>query len=271
MENCMQACMEMNKSIVILDRPNPIGGHIIEGPVLQRAYTSFVGQRPLPVRHGMTVGEIGNYLWNTFYPSLDFHVIPMQGWKRTSWFDNTLLPWVMPSPNMPTLNTATVYPGMCLLEGTNISEGRGTTRPFEIFGAPFIEPESLVIQLKGFNLPGIIFRPLHFQPTFQKHAGNICGGAQLHVTHRERFRPFKTGVAILKTVHDLYPEYFSWKQPPYEYETEKMPIDILAGTDRLRQDIEKGEKLDRMEEWWQEQSKEFNKGYRKKYLIYRNT
>jgi uncharacterized protein YbbC (DUF1343 family) len=271
MENCMQACMEMNKSIAILDRPNPIGGHIIEGLVLQRAYTSFVGQRPLPVRHGMTVGEIGNYLWNTFYPSLDFHVIPMQGWKRTSWFDNTLLPWVMPSPNMPTLNTATVYPGMCLLEGTNISEGRGTTRPFEIFGAPFIEPESLVIQLKGFNLPGIIFRPLHFQPTFQKHAGNICGGAQLHVTHRERFRPFKTGVAILKTVHDLYPEYFSWKQPPYEYETEKMPIDILAGTDRLRQDIEKGEKLDRMEEWWQEQSKEFNKGYRKKYLIYRNT
>lgn len=269
MENCMQACMEMNKSIVILDRPNPIGGHIIEGPVLQKAYTSFVGQRPLPIRHGMTVGEIGNYLWNTFYPSLDFHVIPMQGWKRTSWFDNTLLSWVMPSPNMPTLDTATVYPGMCLLEGTNISEGRGTTRPFEIFGAPFIEPDLLVKQLEKSKLPGVMFRPLYFQPTFQKHAGNICGGAQLHVTHRERFKPFKTGITILKVVHDLYPEHFSWKQPPYEYETEKMPIDILAGTDRLRQDIERGETPGQMEEWWQGQSKEFDKGYRKKYLIYK--
>jgi len=271
MENCMQACMEMNKSIVILDRPNPIGGHKIEGSVLEKAYTSFVGQRPLPVRHGMTVGEIGNYLWNTFYPSLDFHVIPMQGWKRTSWFDNTLLSWVMPSPNMPTLDTATVYPGMCLFEGTNISEGRGTTRPFEIFGAPFIEPDLLVKQLEKSKLPGVMFRPLYFQPTFQKHAGNICGGAQLHVTHRERFKPFKTGITIVKVVHDLYPENFSWKQPPYEYETEKMPIDILAGTGKLREDIEKGEKLDRMEEWWQEQSKEFNKRYRKKYLIYHNT
>lgn len=268
MENCMQACMEMNKSVVILDRPNPLGGHKIEGPVLEKAYASFVGQRPLPVRHGMTVGEIGNYLWSEFYPSLDFHVIPMQGWKRKFWFDNTHLPWVMPSPNMPTLDTAMVYPGMCLLEGTNISEGRGTTRPFEIFGAPFIEPELLVKQLKEFNLPGVVFRPLYFQPTFQKHTGKVCGGAQLHVAHREKYKPFKTGVAIIKAVHDLYPEHFTWKQPPYEYETEKMPIDILAGTDKLRKDIEKREKLDRMEDWWQEQGKEFNNKFRKRYLMY---
>jgi uncharacterized protein YbbC (DUF1343 family) len=271
MENCMQVCMEINKSIVILDRPNPIGGHKIEGPVLEEAYASFVGQRPLPVRHGMTVGEIGNYLCNEFYPSLDFHVIPMQGWKRKFWFDSTHLPWVMPSPNMPTMDTAMVYPGMCLLEGTNISEGRGTTRPFEIFGAPFIEPELLLRQLKEFNLPGIIFRPTYFQPTFQKYAGKVCGGAQLHVTDRERFKPFKTGVAIIKAVHDLYPEDFSWRQPPYEYETEKLPIDILAGTDKLRKDIEKGEKLDKMEDWWQEQCKQFDKVIRKKYLIYHNT
>jgi uncharacterized protein YbbC (DUF1343 family) len=271
MENCMQACMEMNKSIVILDRPNPIGGHKIEGPVLDKAYASFVGQRPLPIRHGMTLGEIANYLWDTFYPSLDFHVIPMKGWERTFWFDNTFIPWVMPSPNMPSLDTAMVYPGVCLLEGTNLSEGRGTTKPFEIFGAPFIEPKLLVRQLKGFNLPGIFFRPFYFQPTFQKHAGKTCGGAQLHVTHRERFKPFKTGVAIIKAVHDLYPEHFSWKQPPYEYETEKMPIDILAGTDRLRKDIEKGETLDKMEGWWQGQCNQFDKGYRKKYLIYQNT
>jgi uncharacterized protein YbbC (DUF1343 family) len=195
----------------------------------------------------------------------------MQGWKRKFWFDNTYLPWVMPSPNMPTLDTATVYPGMCLLEGTTISEGRGTTRPFEIFGAPFIEPGLLVRQLKEFNLPGVVFRPLYFQPTFQKHAGKVCGGSQLHVTHRERFKPFKTGVAILKAVHDLYPEHFSWRQPPYEYETEKLPIDILAGTDKLRKDIEKREKLDRMEEWWQEECFQFNKVIRKKYLIYHNT
>ena len=269
MELCMQACMEMNKSIVILDRPNPLGGHIAEGPVLEMAYASFVGQRPLPIRHSMTIGEIGNYLQNEFYPSLDFYVIPMQGWKRKLWFDETCMPWIMPSPNMPTLDTATVYPGMCLLEGTNLSEGRGTTRPFEISGAPFIEPDILVKHLKEFRLAGAVFRPMYFQPTFQKHAGKLCGGAQIHVTNREKFKPFKIGVAILKAIYDLYPEHFAWKQPPYEYEIEKMPIDILAGTDRLRKDIEKGETLTRMEEWWQEQCSQFDKNFRKRYLIYK--
>lgn len=269
MELCMQACMEMNKSVIILDRPNPINGHLTEGPVLDMAFASFVGQRPLPVRHGMTIGEIGNYLRNEFYPSLDFHVIPMQDWKRKNWFDETGLPWVIPSPNMPTPETALVYPGMCLLEGTNLSEGRGTTKPFEIFGAPFIEPDKLIKRLLRFKLPGLIFRPMYFQPTFQKHTGKLCGGAQMHVTDRERLNPFKTGVAIIKSIHDLYPEHFAWKQPPYEYETEKMPIDILAGTDRLRKDIEKGENLDKMEEWWQEECSQFNKQYRKKYLMYK--
>lgn len=221
MELCMQACLEMDKSVVVLDRPNPLGGATIEGPVLETYYASFVGQRPLPVRHGMTIGEIGSYLREEFYSSLNFHVIPMHGWRRKMWFDETGFPWVMPSPNMPTLDTAAVYPGMCLLEGTNLSEGRGTTRPFEIFGAPFIEPDVLVKRLKEFRLPGVAFRPLYFQPIFQKHAGRLCGGAQIHVTNRERFKPFKTGVAIIKTVHDLYPEHFKWKQPPYEYETEK--------------------------------------------------
>lgn len=269
MELCMQACLEMNKSTVILDRPNPIGGYITEGPVLERAYSSFIGQRPLPIRHGMTIGEIGTYLCNEFYPSLDFHVIPMHGWRRKMWFDETDLPWVMPSPNIPTLDTSAVYPGMCLLEGTNISEGRGTTRPFEIFGAPFIEPDILVNHLKGFKLPGIVFRPMYFQPTFQKHAGKLCGGAQIHITDRKRFKPFKTGAAILKAAHDLYPEHFVWREPPYEYETEKMPIDILAGTDRLGRDIEKGENLDQTEEWWQEQCLQFNRMFRKRYLIYK--
>lgn len=268
-ELCMQACLELKKSVVILDRPNPVGGHITEGPVLDMTFASFVGQRPLPVRHGMTVGEIGNYLQKEFYPSLDLHVILMHGWKRNMWFDDTLLPWVMPSPNMPTLDTATVYPGMCLLEGTNLSEGRGTTRPFEIFGAPFIEPELLIDRLRALKLPGVVFRPMYFQPTFQKHAGRLCGGAQIHIITRKKFKPFKTGVAVLKAAHDLYPEHFAWKQPPYEYETEKMPIDILAGTDKLRMDIEAGEDLERMEEWWHEECKAFQQNFRKKYLLYR--
>ena len=268
MELCMQACMETGKPVVVLDRPDPLGGIITEGPVLEMPYASFVGQRPIPVRHGMTIAEIAAYLKNEFYPSLEFHIIPMKGWKRKMLFDETGLPWVLPSPNMPTLDTALVYPVMCLLEATNISEGRGTTRPFEIFGAPFVDAEMLAEKLKSFKLPGVIFRPMYFQPTFQKHAGKLCGGTQIHVTDRNRFKPFKTGCAVLKAVYDLYPDSFKWKQPPYEYETEKMPIDILAGTDRFRKDIESGKKLQYMEEWWSEQCSKFNKTVRNKYLIY---
>ena len=268
MELCMQACLEMGKSVVVFDRPNPIGGTLTEGPVLETDYNSFVGLRPLPIRHGMTVGEIAGYLKTEYYLGLDLHVIPMTGWKRKMWFDTTGLPWVLPSPNMPTLDTAVVYPGMCLLEGTMLSEGRGTTRPFEIFGAPYIRPESLVKRLREFKLPGVAFRPMFFQPTFQKHSGKLCGGAQIHVADRDKFRPFKTGVAILKAVHDLYPEDFLWKQPPYEYETAKMPIDILAGTDRLRKEIEAGEDVERMEQWWKAQCSLFQKNVTRKFMIY---
>jgi len=265
---CMQACHEAGKTVIVLDRPNPIGGHMTEGPVLLPDFTSFVGLRPLPVRHGMTIGEVGVYLCATFYPGLDYRVVAMEGWKRKMWFDDTRLPWALPSPNMPTLDTALVYPGMCLLEGTNLSEGRGTTRPFEIFGAPFIHPETLVKTLDGFKLPGVVFRPLSFQPTFQKHANMLCGGAQIHVTDREKFKPFKTGVAILKAIHNTWPRDFAWKQPPYEYEEVKMPIDILAGTDRLRTDIESWKELNEMESWWKEETKTFEK-IRKHYLIYK--
>ena len=268
MELCMQACAEEGKSVIILDRPNPIGGTVIEGTVLEPGYSSFVGQRPLPARHGMTIGEIGSYFHDTFYPSLDFNIIPVQGWKRGMWFNDCGLPWVLPSPNMPTLETALVYPGMCLLEGTTLSEGRGTTRPFEIFGAPFIEPEMLVRRLRGFRLPGVSFRPLYFEPAFQKHAGMLCGGAQIHVMNREKFRPFKTAVAILESVKQLYPSEPLWKDPPYEYETRRMPFDILAGSPRLRKEIEQREELDRMEQWWQEQCRYFNRTTRKRFLCY---
>jgi uncharacterized protein YbbC (DUF1343 family) len=264
----MQACREAGKSIVVLDRPNPIAGQFVEGPMLKSDYASFVGLRPLPVRHGMTIGEIGAYLAETFHPGLDYRVIAMEGWKRNRWFDETGLPWVMPSPNMPTLDTALVYPGMCLFEATNISEGRGTTRPFEIFGAPFIHPDTIVNMLKEFKLPGVVFRPLSYQPTFQKHAGLLCGGAQIHVTDRQKYRPFKTGVAILKAIHNTYPRDFKWKEPPYEYEEVNLPIDILAGSERLRKDIESWKDLKEMEAWWKEESKAFEK-VRGKYLIYK--
>jgi uncharacterized protein YbbC (DUF1343 family) len=268
LELCMQACKELGKPVIVLDRPNPINGTATEGPVLKPDFASFVGLRPLPVRHGMTIGELGAYLQNGFHPGLDYRVIPMQGWKRKMWFDQTGLPWVLPSPNMPTLDTALVYPGMCLLEATNISEGRGTTRPFEIFGAPFIHPETLVKVLKEFKLPGVVFRPISFQPTFQKHANALCNGAQIHVTDREKFKPFKTGVAILKAIHNTYPREFKWKEPPYEYEEVLLPIDILAGTYRLRNDIESWADLNSMEAWWKEEAKKFEK-IRRKFLIYR--
>ncbi len=269
MELCMKACAEQGKSLVVLDRPNPISGTATEGPVLEKDFTSFVGLRPLPVRHGMTIGEIGLYFTNKFYPDLDYHVIPMEGWKRRMWFEETGLPWVLPSPNMPTIETASVYSGMCLLEGTELSEGRGTTRPFEIFGAPFIEPDDLVKKLELFKLSGVIFRPQYFQPTFQKHAGRFCGGAQIHIIDRETFKPFKTGVAVIKAIYDLYPKHFQWKNPPYEYEAEKMPIDILAGTDRLRNDIEQGVSLKQMESRWQDQCQQFDMNVRKECLIYK--
>lgn len=268
MDLCMQACSEAGISVVILDRPNPIGGNLTEGTVLDTEYSSFVGLRPLAIRHGMTIGEIGKYLKNEFYPLLDLDVIKMDGWKRGMWFDETGLPWVMPSPNMPTLDTAAVYPGMCLLEGTNLSEGRGTTRPFEIFGAPFIDPVVLVKRLDRFRLPGVVFRPLSFEPTFQKHAGKLCGGAQMHLTDRNVFRPFRTGVAILKAVNELYPRKLKWNRPPYEYEKKKLPIDILAGTDRLRRDIENGKSVAQMNKWWDSQCDGFDSKVRKKYLLY---
>lgn len=268
MDLCMEMCNEMGKSLIVLDRPNPINGVDMEGPVLDIEYNSFVGLKPLPIRHGMTIGEIGLYLKKSYYAMLDYYVIKMKGWKRRMWFDNTGLPWVMPSPNMPMLDTAIVYPGMCLLEGTILSEGRGTTRPFEIFGAPFINPDALLKRLKDFKLRGVVFRPLWFEPTFQKYAGRLCGGAQIHVIDRVRFKPFKTAVAILKAVRDLHPEYNLWKEPPYEYEAIKMPIDILFGTDKFRKDIDSGESLQTMEDWWTRQSIYFKNNIREQYLLY---
>ena len=226
---CMRVCEKHNVAIVALDRPNPINGLTTEGPVLDPAYKSFVGMHPIPVRHGRTIGELATQFRGEAFPKCRLSILAMKNWERAMWFDQTGLPWVMPSPNMPTLDTATVYPGMCLLEGTNISEGRGTTRPFEMFGAPFIDAANLSRELNEVRLPGVYFRENYFQPTSQKFAGELCRGAQLHVVDRNSFLPFKTGVEIIKCIRQIYPDQFQWKQPPYEYEFEKLPIEILLG------------------------------------------
>ena len=225
----MRACEKHDIDVLVLDRPNPINGVSIEGPVLDPKYKSFVGMHPIPVRHGRTIGELARQFHDEAFPNGRLSILPMKTWERATWFDQTGLPWVMPSPNMPTLNTATVYPGMCLLEGTNISEGRGTTRPFEIFGAPFVDAEALCRELNALQLPGIFFRENYFEPTFQKFAAQLCGGAQLHVTNRDIFPSFETGVQIIRCLRRMYGDSFQWRKPPYEYETEKLPIEILLG------------------------------------------
>jgi uncharacterized protein YbbC (DUF1343 family) len=226
---CMHACEKAGVAVAVLDRPNPINGMTTEGPLLDPNYRSFVGLHPIRVRHGKTIGELAQQFRDEAFPKCRLSILPMKNWEREMWFDQTGLPWVMPSPNMPTLETATVYAGMCLLEATNISEGRGTTRPFEIFGAPFIDAEALCRELNVLRLPGVFFRENYFQPSFHKFAGELCGGAQLHVTDRESFQPFLTGVEIIKRIHKIYHGQFQWKQPPYEYEWKRLPIEILIG------------------------------------------
>lgn len=225
---CMRACERRGIALVVLERPNPINGMATEGAMLDRQYASFIGLHPLPVRHGKTIGELAQLFRCEAFPECKLTVLPMRGWSREMWFDQTGLRWVMPSPNLPTLDTATVYPGMCLLEGTNVSEGRGTTRPFELFGAPWID-ENLAGELNEQKLPGIFFREAYFQPTFNKFAGELCRGAQLHVLDRNSFQPFATGIQIIRTIGRLYPNFFRWKEPPYEYEYERLPIEVLLG------------------------------------------
>ena len=246
MANCLRAAARAGVRVIVCDRPNPIGGQAIEGPVLDPAFASFVGQLPIPLRHGMTIGELARLFNEEFGIGADLQVVAMEGWSRAMYHDDAGAPWVIPSPNVPTLDSAIVYPGMVLLEGTMLSEGRGTTRPFELAGAPGVDPDALAGHLNGLDLPGVHVRPATFEPTFQKHAGAVCGGCQLHVTDRGAFRPVMTAVALIAACRDALGEAFRWREPPYEYEAEKMPLDILAGTDALRRDIERGRPLEAM-------------------------
>lgn len=226
---CMKAAEEMGISVIVADRPNPINGISTEGNPQQNDYLSFVGLHPLPIRHGKTIGELAAQFREERFPNLDLTVLPMEGWDRSQYLDETGLPWVMPSPNMPTVDTAVVYPGMCLFEGTNVSEGRGTTRPFELFGAPWIDSNALTNTLNEQNLPGVHFREAAFEPGFQKYAKEVCRGCQIHVINRKEFQPVRTALKILKHLRENYPDFFAWKNPPYEYEYDKLPIEILCG------------------------------------------
>jgi uncharacterized protein YbbC (DUF1343 family) len=226
---CLRACERAGIPVVVVDRPNPLGGEVEEGIPQRDDYLSFVGLHPLPNRHGKTIGELARQFCDEKFPDCQLEVLAMEGWQRASWFDQTGLPWVLPSPNMPTLDTAIVYPGMCLLEGTNLSEARGTTRPFELFGAPWIDGYALCEKLNRQGLPGVHFREAVFEPKFQKHADTVCRGAQIHVTDRDSFLPWRSGIEVIRASREMWPDEFSWKQPPYEYETQKLPIEILLG------------------------------------------
>jgi uncharacterized protein YbbC (DUF1343 family) len=267
MANCLRAARAHGVRVVVCDRPNPIDGLDVEGAALDLACASFVGQFPIPMRHGLTIGEAARLFNDHFGINAAVDVVPMDGWRRAMWFDETALPWVLPSPNIPTLDTAVVYPGAVLFEGTLLSEGRGTTRPFELIGAPWIDGERFADAMNARGLPGAIFRAVFFEPTFHKHAKVLCGGCQIHVTDRGAFRPLRAAVEMLDEFHREAPSQPIWRDPPYEYEHVKPPIDILYGSDRLRRGIEEGRPVASIVADWPRDEEAFLRT-REKYLLY---
>ena len=238
--HCLEACAEAGIPVYVLDRPNPLGGEICEGPVLADGFTSFIGRAAIPMRHGLTIGEVALLTNDMLDIGAELHVVAMQGWQRGMFYPGTGCPWVAPSPNMPRLETAAVYPGQVLVEGTTLSEGRGTTMPFEVVGAPYIEPERLAAALADYATPGLTVRPVRFVPTFNKWANQSCGGIALHCRNPAAVRSYAATVALFACLRSLYPEQFAWLPPPYEYEEVLMPIDILSGSSRLREAIDGG-------------------------------
>lgn len=262
MAHCLDACAEFGVQAVVLDRPNPIGGDLFEGPVLEPKFSSFVGLHPVAQRHGMTHGEIATWIKQRMLPNLDLRVVECEGWTRDMAFSRTGLPWIPASPNMPREETARVYPGIGLLEGTDLSEGRGTTRPFEIFGHPSFDPWKLSDALNALKLPGAQFRALYYQPTWSKHARKGCGGAFLHVTDQKAFRPVHTAIALLRTVRERYPEALGW-----DAENRRNRFDRLAGCSWLREEIDRGAGLSAIDERIQGSAREFE-STRKAALLY---
>jgi uncharacterized protein YbbC (DUF1343 family) len=267
MANCLVAARTHRVRAIVCDRPNPIGGVAVEGPMLGPGFESFVGLYPIPMRHGMTIGELARLFNDHFAIGADLTVMPMEGWRREMYHDTAGAPWVMPSPNMPTLDSAIAYPGTVLFEGTSASEGRGTTRPFELVGAPGVRAELFADQMNRLSLAGVFFRPAVFEPTFHKHAHRTCGGCQIHVRDRRVFRPVLTGVALVAALRAEGPDRFAWRDPPYEYERDKMPFDILAGSSELREQIERGVRIPEIGRSWEPGVQEFTK-LRARFLLY---
>lgn len=267
----MKECEKLGKKVVVLDRPNPVGGDKIEGNLLDVNFSSFVGMHPIPVRHGWTVGEFALYAKEHFYPNLNLEIIKMKGWKRHFSFEETGLPWVIPSPNLPTVDTAYTFLSSVYFEGTNISEGRGTTRSLELIGHPKFEAfqlkDDLDRSLAKTTLKGFILRPHVFLPTFQKHAGNDCSGIQIHVTNRSEFEPWKLGQWLMKEMFHLLNKDFQWKQPPYEYVHDKLPIDVINGTDLIRKWIENNGSFEELESIEKNATKSFTQVH-SKFCIY---
>jgi len=263
----MQASAGAGKKVVILDRPNPVNGVDVEGNLLHPDYSSFVGPFPIPMRHGLTLGELMTLYNEEYAIKCELTVIRVAGWRRREYFDQTGIPWVLPSPNMPLVETAVVYPGQVVLEGTNISEGRGATRPFEMFGAPYLEPEGFLSVLEQGCLDGAVLREIDFKPTFNKWAGELCRGFQIHVTDRKSFRPYRFTLGILSGLLKLYPDDFHWSPPPYEYVQDKLPIDVILGDRRVREGLEEGRSVLEMETEWAKDLGEFM-NVRARHLLY---
>ena len=267
MAYCLEAAKQHDKKVVVLDRPNPIGGDKLEGNLLKDDFRSFVGVYPLPMRHGLTIGELA-LLFNQHYKiGCELETISMDGWNRSMLFNETGLQWISPSPNLPTPTTAMVYPGQVILEGTNLSEGRGTTSPFELFGAPFVDPYQLKKKVDNRKLPGIHLREVFFQPTFNKWQNEVCGGLHIHVTDARTYKPYVTTLAIIQDIITLYPDHFAWSTPPYEYEKEKIPVDIITGDKSLREGIERQKEIADLEKTWQKDLQDF-KEITQSFLLY---
>lgn len=263
--NVMSAAAEYGRRVIVLDRPNPIAGRIIEGPVLDPAYTSFVGPVEIPIRHGLTAGEMARLCNEAFDIGCDLTVVPMRGWRRSMWFDDTGLPFVPPSPNLPTLSALQVYPGTCLIEGSNLSEGRGTTKPFEYIGAPWIDAETLADDLNSLDLPGVRFRPVYFTPTISKYQGELCGGVHMYVRDREVFRPVETTLHLIARVRSLWPAEFSWRGPWSE--SGQRPIDLLSGGAQVREHLDAGRPVSELVASWQAGLEAFDR-LREGYFLY---
>ena len=268
MLNCLKAASKAGTRVLILDRPNPLGGEIVEGNLLKPELYSFVGPYSLPMRHGLTMAEMALLFSRVFNIESDLDILPMLGWHRSMIWQDTGLKWVMPSPNMPLPETAQVYPGQVIWEGTNLSEGRGTCRPFEIFGAPFLDTKSMRQRLAPEATSGCTLQEISFRPTFHKWKEKTCRGFMVHIVDPQTYRPFFTAIALLREMIELHGAHFQWKEPPYEYEFEMMPIDMILGDLALRSEIEKGTNLFELKERWVVELEEFLE-WRRPHLLYK--